>query len=141
MVVRASERREQMAEQRGEKARTQTGGTMVEPPTSRTVGFEPSCDCNAEPAPATVLDPFNGAGTTGLVAVRNGRSYIGLELNDEYAQMARERIATDIRLGHRPPTREKPRSEAQGTLLDALGTDDAGQIPGQVDITAALDGG
>jgi DNA modification methylase len=28
-----------------------------------------------------VLDPFNGAGTTGLVALRNGRRYVGLELN------------------------------------------------------------
>lgn len=40
----------------------------------------------------TVLDPFSGAGTTGLVALRNNRSYIGIELNPEYAEMARNRI-------------------------------------------------
>ena len=40
----------------------------------------------------TVLDPFSGSGTTGLVAVRLNRSYIGIELNPEYAQMSRERI-------------------------------------------------
>jgi hypothetical protein len=70
-----------------------------------TRGFEPSCSCNADPAPGTVLDPFAGAGTTGLVAVRNRRAFIGLELNPEYAQMARDRISTDIRLGHRAPQR------------------------------------
>lgn len=43
----------------------------------------------------TVLDPFFGAGTTGLVADRLGRDCIGIELNPEYAQMARERITND----------------------------------------------
>lgn len=39
-----------------------------------------------------VLDPFAGAGTTGLVAVDNGRDFVGVELNPEYAEMARDRI-------------------------------------------------
>lgn len=43
----------------------------------------------------TVLDPFNGAGTTGLVASRHGRDYIGIELNPRYAAMARQRIGGD----------------------------------------------
>jgi len=33
----------------------------------------------------TVLDPFSGAGTTGMVAMQNGRRYVGVELNPEYA--------------------------------------------------------
>lgn len=41
----------------------------------------------------TVLDPFGGAGTTGLVADRLGRRAILCELNPEYAAMARDRIA------------------------------------------------
>jgi DNA modification methylase len=45
-----------------------------------------------------VLDPFNGAGTTGMVALRHDRDYIGIELNPEYAQMARHRIADDAPL-------------------------------------------
>lgn len=57
-----------------------------------TVGWEPSCKCNAEVIQATVLDPFSGAGTTGVVCVRNRRNYIGVELNPEYAEMSRERI-------------------------------------------------
>lgn len=44
------------------------------------------------PIDGTVLDPFNGAGTTGLVALRNQRNYIGCELNPEYAAMAKARI-------------------------------------------------
>jgi hypothetical protein len=72
---------------------------------TRTLGFEPSCECNVEPAPGRVLDPFAGAGTTGIVAARNRRDFIGLELNPEYAQMARDRIETDLRIGHRNPQR------------------------------------
>ncbi|MGV8955298.1 MAG: DNA-methyltransferase, partial [Cypionkella sp.] len=44
------------------------------------------------PVGGTVLDPFFGAGTTGLVASRLGRNAVGIELNPEYAAMARERI-------------------------------------------------
>jgi site-specific DNA-methyltransferase (adenine-specific) len=39
-----------------------------------------------------VLDPFAGAGTTCLKAKELGRDYIGIELNPEYADMARARI-------------------------------------------------
>lgn len=47
------------------------------------------------PDGGTVLDPFGGAGTTGLVAQRHGRNAILCELNPEYAEMARERIEAD----------------------------------------------
>lgn len=57
------------------------------------IGWHPSCACDAgEPVPATVLDPFNGAGTTGLVALQHGRNYIGIDLKEEYLQMSRERL-------------------------------------------------
>lgn len=46
----------------------------------------------------TVLDPFTGAGTTGLVAARNGRNFVGIELNPEYAELARGRITDDAPL-------------------------------------------
>lgn len=35
----------------------------------------------------TVLDPFNGSGTTGLAAQRTGRRYIGIDLNREYLDL------------------------------------------------------
>ena len=48
------------------------------------------------PKGGTVLDPFGGAGTTGLVADRLGRNAILIELNPQYANMARNRIADDL---------------------------------------------
>jgi DNA modification methylase len=47
------------------------------------------------PKGGTVLDPFGGAGTTGMVADRLGRNAILIELNPEYAAMAERRIAND----------------------------------------------
>jgi DNA modification methylase len=46
----------------------------------------------------TIVDPFGGAGTTGLVADRLGRNALLIELNPTYAAMARERIALDAPL-------------------------------------------
>lgn len=40
----------------------------------------------------TVLDPFSGSGTTGMVATELGRNYVGIELNPEYAAMSARRI-------------------------------------------------
>lgn len=46
----------------------------------------------------TVLDPFGGAGTTGLVADRLSRSAVLIELNPEYRTLAAERITGDAPL-------------------------------------------
>ena len=40
-----------------------------------------------------VLDPFMGSGTTGVVALRHGRHFTGIELNPEYATLAKERMS------------------------------------------------
>jgi hypothetical protein len=66
--------------------------------TTATIGWEPSCRCEAEITPCIVLDPFNGAGTTGLVALRLGRSYIGIELNPDYVAMSERRVREDAPL-------------------------------------------
>lgn len=47
------------------------------------------------PESGTVLDPFSGAGTTGIVALKHGRNYIGIELKPEYIQMSRKRIESE----------------------------------------------
>jgi DNA modification methylase len=89
---------------------------------SRTVGWEPGCECfgrwytrvvqpdgrvtdkprtvkywrsgkHPPLKPAVILDPFAGSGTVGVIAKQLGRSFIGIELNPEYAEMARRRIA------------------------------------------------
>ena len=52
----------------------------------------------------TVLDPFNGAGTTGVVALRLGRRYVGIELNPEYVALAERRLIDEQgRLGTLAP--------------------------------------
>ena len=44
------------------------------------------------PKGGVVLDPFAGSGTTGVVALKNGRRFLGIELNEDYVEMARKRI-------------------------------------------------
>ncbi len=41
----------------------------------------------------TVLDPFFGSGTTGLVALQNNRNFIGIELNPDYIEIAKKRLS------------------------------------------------
>jgi DNA modification methylase len=68
-----------------------------------TTGWSPSCPCHDIAMigeelllkPCTVLDPFGGAGTTGLVADRLQRNAILIELNPEYAAIAKRRIHGD----------------------------------------------
>lgn len=64
-----------------------------------TIGWRPTCACDAgQLVPATVLDPFLGAGTTTLVADRLGRDAIGIELSPSYAEMAERRLRDDAGL-------------------------------------------
>ena len=66
---------------------------------TKDLGLEKQCQCETdETKSGTVLDPFGGAGTTGLVADRNDRNAILIELNDEYAEMARDRLYNDAPL-------------------------------------------
>jgi len=53
------------------------------------------------PQGGTVLDPFSGAGTTGMVALRLGRNYLGIELNPDYVAMSQRRIMDDAPLFNR----------------------------------------
>lgn len=66
---------------------------------TETIGWDPGCNCAAlfiqDPIPCTVIDPFAGACTTGLVAQRLGRSFIGVEINPEYRDIAIRRLQRD----------------------------------------------
>lgn len=52
----------------------------------------PTCSCNVEFTSGIVLDPFFGAGTTGLVALKQKKKFIGIELNKEYIEIAKKRL-------------------------------------------------
>ena len=78
---------------RGDKVRKLSGKEYNEQASSRTLGWTSACACNAgTPVPCLVLDPFLGSGTTVAVARELGRHGVGIELNPEYADLARVRI-------------------------------------------------
>ncbi|HOJ12771.1 MAG TPA: site-specific DNA-methyltransferase [Clostridiales bacterium] len=43
-----------------------------------------------------IFDPFNGVGTTTVVAYKLGRNYVGLDISEEYCQKAKERVANTL---------------------------------------------
>jgi hypothetical protein len=57
-----------------------------------TTGHRPACDCNAATEPATVLDPFGGSGTTGVIAQKLGRRAVLIDAKEEYLKMAKKRL-------------------------------------------------
>jgi DNA modification methylase len=59
--------------------------------TSKKIGYS-SCSCNAGFSSGIILDPFFGAGTTGLVALKQNKKFIGIELNPEYIEIAKRRL-------------------------------------------------
>jgi DNA modification methylase len=65
------------------------------------------------PDAETILDPFMGSGTTGVACVREGRKFIGIELDPDYFDIACERIRKEMaqpRLDLAPPP--QPKQEA-----------------------------
>lgn len=73
--------------------------TELEPAMSATLGWKPSCTCNAgPPIPAVILDPFSGSGTTARVALGLGRRFVGCELNPKYAEQSRQQIGDEYSL-------------------------------------------
>ncbi len=96
--------------------RSDSGTVATEPfpnahfATAPTALVEPCLKAGCPPG-GTVLDPFFGSGTTGVVADRLRMNCIVIELNPEYAAMAQRRIAADragpverdrIRHSHKP---------------------------------------
>jgi len=80
------------------------------------VAWRQSCKCPAhEPVPCVVLDPFLGSGTTLAVARALGRHGIGIEINPQYADLARARIAR----AERPNTHRTTHAGVGETLFPA----------------------
>ncbi len=44
------------------------------------------------PEDAVVLDPFNGSGTTGVAALKLGRRYVGMDLDEKYLELTQKRL-------------------------------------------------
>jgi site-specific DNA-methyltransferase (adenine-specific) len=63
-----------------------------------TKGWQPTCTCNAEFAVGVVLDPFVGTGTTGEVALKMGRNFIGIDLYKENIDISTLRLEETIEI-------------------------------------------
>lgn len=59
---------------------------------TKTLGWRPTCDCNAGTKPSLVLDPMAGSGTVGKVAKELGRKAILIDISEEYCRQARRRV-------------------------------------------------
>jgi len=61
------------------------------------LGLQKQCGCQTNETKAgTVLDPFGGSGTTGIVAAQHNRNAVLLELNQEYIDLAKQRINKEL---------------------------------------------
>jgi len=61
-----------------------------------TEGWKKQCSCATEEVvPCTVLDPFCGSGTTGVVSLQNNRHFIGVDGKKEYVKIAEKRLANE----------------------------------------------
>jgi len=73
------------------------GNTRHSVTETKPLGLEKQCDCKTNETKAgTVLDPFGGSGTTGIVAAQHNRNAVLLELNQEYIDLAKERINKEL---------------------------------------------
>lgn len=61
----------------------------------KSVGWQSACTCDTGIVSCTVLDPFAGAGTTGVVCYQLDRDFIGIELNPEYVDMIENRLVAE----------------------------------------------
>ena len=75
----------------GHTANGPTSRGNITPDKTKTAGWT-DCGCNAGFVGGIVLDPFAGSGTTGVVALRQGKRFIGIDLNQSYTVIAEKRI-------------------------------------------------
>jgi len=60
---------------------------------TQTLGWQPTCKCKTKDRIlAKILDPFFGSGTTGLVAEKYNRAWVGIELSEDYSAIAKDRL-------------------------------------------------
>lgn len=91
--------------------------------TNKTVAKDwvPTCGCPvAPPVPCTVLDPFSGSATVGMVSLALGRAYVGTDLNEDYLPLAEARI-----VGNKAPEKDST-PVTSGSALDIFGGDEDG---------------
>ena len=71
------------------------------------------CFC---PPGGLVCDPYSGSGTTAVAAQSSGRNYLGIDISEEYTEIARERLATEFIA--RPAERKLPETPNRKEMGD-----------------------
>jgi site-specific DNA-methyltransferase (cytosine-N4-specific) len=88
--------REAVVEQNGRNLRSVWNVNTKPFPDAHFATFPPSliepCILSSSSAGDTILDPFFGSGTVGLVSQGYGRKYVGIELNPDYVEIAAKRL-------------------------------------------------
>ena len=68
-----------------------TSETKWKPPVIKSVSYK-HCNCSEGFEPGVVLDPFMGSGTSAVVALKQNKKFIGIELNQDFIDIANKRI-------------------------------------------------
>lgn len=93
-----------------------------------TKGWKPTCRCpEHQPIPCTVLDTFNGSGTTGKVALTLGRHYLGIDLKAEYIELSHARLEKAL-IPPRAKIRKKKSLPAASEFLPLFDRSDDGSL-------------
>ena len=98
--------RERTADGKGAKNRRSVWSINTEPYGGNHFAVFPTelvrvCMAASTPKDGVVLDPFFGSGTVGQVARDHGRRFVGIELSEEYAELARQRLAASPKIPRR----------------------------------------
>jgi len=80
------------------KHRTISGGVSNDARTREDRGWRSTCQHDDDSGACVVLDPFNGSGTTGRVAIRHGRSYVGVDISREYLDEQAVKRVYDVQM-------------------------------------------
>ncbi len=84
-------------------------------PTQKPLAVMRWCIEQVKPDPKTILDPFMGSGTTGVAAIQLGRSFIGIEREPKYFEIACKRIEQAVAQGQL--FAPEPMKQVQGDLI------------------------
>lgn len=83
----------------------------------QTKGWEPTCDCpDHEVIPCLVMDTFSGSATTGVVAWKHGRDYVGTDLQPDYLDLAVARLE-----GRKAPAKGPKKDNSPDLIGDLFG--------------------
>lgn len=86
--------------------RTVSGGVGQDRRHRINAGWQPTCTHDDDTGQCTILDPFCGSGTVGVVALRHGRRFIGIDLSADYLTLATRRIEASL---HADNVLDRPR--------------------------------